>query len=84
MNVGVYTAAAFRLLPSLSNLLRSYQKTENSLSCLKTIEDAIDEQRANLQATGAAGTPITEITFNLWIISHSQPCLPRARDSSAS
>ena len=41
MSLGVYTAAAFRLLPSLSNLLRSYQKTENSLSCLKTIEDAI-------------------------------------------
>jgi hypothetical protein len=32
----------------------------------KTIEDMIDEQRARLQAEGKAGTPITEITFNIW------------------
>lgn len=41
INLGIYTATAFRLLPSLNNLISSYQKTKNSLSCLKTIEDAI-------------------------------------------
>ena len=32
----------------------------------KTIEDLIDEQRAQLQAEGKPGTPINEITFGEW------------------
>jgi len=41
INLGVYTAAAFRLIPSLNVLISSYQKAKNSLSSLKTIKDAI-------------------------------------------
>ncbi len=46
MLVGIFAVAAFRLLPAVKGLLAGYTQIQNSLPCLKVIEEGLNTQTA--------------------------------------